>query len=169
MKTFTVHEPPNPPSDRVDRGERLLFVNDGFSWAAVLFTPLWMAAHRLWLPLLAYFGLALLIDAGLAALGVASAWILLLALALQLAVGFEASSLRRWGIERKGWHTVGSVVGRSLGECERRFLDAWLPDQPAIAAPGSAAPAFHDPAGQPRSASVEASARRGWRRLLARS
>ena len=36
MLTFTVHEPPNPPADRVDRAESLVFIKDGFSWAAAL-------------------------------------------------------------------------------------------------------------------------------------
>ena len=50
MLTFTVHEPPDPPADRIDRAERLAFVRDGFSWSAALFTPVWLLAHRLWWP-----------------------------------------------------------------------------------------------------------------------
>ena len=54
MLTFTVHEPPNPPADRVDRAEGLVFIKDGFSWFAALFAPLWLLVHRLWWPLLGY-------------------------------------------------------------------------------------------------------------------
>ena len=54
MQTFTVHEPPNAPADRVDRAESLLFIKDGFSWGAALFGPLWLLAHRLWWPLIGY-------------------------------------------------------------------------------------------------------------------
>ena len=44
MLTFTVHEPPNPPADRIDRAESLVFIKDGFSWIAALFAPLWLLA-----------------------------------------------------------------------------------------------------------------------------
>ena len=54
MLTFTVHEPPDPPADRIDRAEKLVFVKDGFSWAAALFGPLWMIFHRLWWALLGF-------------------------------------------------------------------------------------------------------------------
>ena len=54
MPTFTVHEPPNPPADRIDRAERLVFVKDGFSWLAAVFGPVWLLAHRLWWPFLGY-------------------------------------------------------------------------------------------------------------------
>ena len=54
MLTFTMHEPPNPAADRVDRAESLVFVKDGFSWAAALFAPIWLIVHRLWWPLLGY-------------------------------------------------------------------------------------------------------------------
>ena len=58
MLTFTVHEPPNPPADRVDRAEGLVFIKDGFAWFAALFAPLWLLMHRLWWALLGYVVLA---------------------------------------------------------------------------------------------------------------
>ena len=30
MRTYTVHEQPNPPADRIDRAEKLVFIKDGF-------------------------------------------------------------------------------------------------------------------------------------------
>jgi hypothetical protein len=143
MLTFTVHESPNPPSDRIDRAEGLVLVRDGFSWSAALFAPLWMVAHRLWLPLLGYVVVAALIElvreAGIAA----SDWATIAALALNVLVGFEADTLRRWSLARRGWVTLGSVSGRNREDCERRFFDMWLPSQPVLApasAAGSGAP-----------------------------
>ncbi len=133
MSTYTVHEPPNPPADRVDRAESLVFVKDGFSWLAALFAPLWLIAHRLWWPLLGY---ALLSGAFQLMTYVAAfdqRWMALAGFALNLLVGFEADTLRRWGLERRSWHTVGMVTGRSAVECERRFFDGWLPTQPILA------------------------------------
>jgi hypothetical protein len=144
MLTFTVHERPNFPADRIDRAEGLAFVRDGFSWSAALFAPLWMLAHRLWWPLLGY----VIVVAPIELLGASGlvhpGWITLVLAALHLLIGFEADTLRRWTLARRGWATVGSVSGRTAEDCERRFFDMWLPTQPVITqpgAPGAAAPA----------------------------
>jgi hypothetical protein len=134
MQTFTVHEPPEPPSDRIDRAERLTFVRDGFSWTAAVFAPVWLLAHRLWWALLAY----LAVIAGLQVLNSQTRldpdWLMIAGIALNLLVGFEADTLRRWGLDRRGWQTLGSVTGKNMGECERRFFDEWLVSQPVLAA-----------------------------------
>jgi hypothetical protein len=133
MITCTVHEAPNPPADRIDRAEGLAFVRDGFSWSAALFAPIWLLAHRLWWPLLAY-----LITGGLIQLLaqsdiVEAGWLTLAWAALNLLVGLEADTLRRWSLGRRGWTTLGSVSGRTAEDCERRFFDMWLPAQPVLA------------------------------------
>ena len=51
-------------------------------------------------------------------------------LALSLLIGFEAGTLRRWSLDRRGWSTLGAVSGRNAEDCERRFFDMWLPTQP---------------------------------------
>ena len=133
MPTFTVHEPPHPPADRIDRAASLLFVKDGFSWPAFIFAPFWMLAHRLWWPLLGYVGLSVVFElvrwSGLIDPG----WATLAGFALHLLVGFEADTLRRWKLDRSGWHVLGAVSGRNAADCERRFYDEWLPTQPLIA------------------------------------
>src|SRR5687767_12407826 len=107
MLTFTVHEPPKPLADRIDRAERLAFVRDGFSWSAALFTPIWLLAHRLWWPFAGYVAVQVLI----ALLGqtavVHPGWLTLASLALGLLIGFEADTLRRWQLARNGWSTIG--------------------------------------------------------------
>ena len=139
MRTFTVHEPPNPPADRVDRGEGLVFVKDGFSWAALLFAPLWLLAHRLWLPLLGYVGVVCVLQAGQWLMAGDPEWLTYAMLALHALVGLEAGALREWALDRRGWQNLGAVTGRSLEECERRFMERWLPDQPIIATVDDAA------------------------------
>jgi hypothetical protein len=133
--TFTVHEPPNPPPDRVERAERLVFVKDGFAWMAALFTPLWMIVHRLWWPLLAYLVLSSVAGALQSLLGFDPGWLTLAAIGVAVLIGFEAGTLRRWTLDRRGWRTLGSVSGRNLAECERRFFEGWLPEQPLVTAP----------------------------------
>jgi hypothetical protein len=133
MLTFTVHEPPNPPADRVDRAESLVFVKEGFSWAAALFAPLWLIAHRLWWPLLAFALLSGAFEVIKRFAGIDTGWTGLAVLALNLLVGFEGDTLRRWALERRGWRMLGTVTGRNAAECERRFFETWLPSQPIIA------------------------------------
>lgn len=135
MVTFTVHEPSTPAPDRMDRAESLVFVKEGFTWSAAIFTPIWMIVHRLWWPLVGYvIAIAALEGIRLLAI-VPPAWPSLLSLALHVLVGFEADTLRRWKLDRLGWTMLGSVSGKNAAECERRFFDQWLPDQPVIAPP----------------------------------
>lgn len=144
MPTYTVHEPPNPHADRIDRAESLVFVKDGFSWLAALLAPLWLLAHRLWWPLLGYVLLSGVVQLAGHVAHADQRWIGLIGFGLNLLVGFEADTLRRWGLERRGWRTVGMVTGRSGLDCERRFYDGWLPSQPILA---SAAPRATPPGG----------------------
>ena len=151
----------------------MAFVKDGFSANAALFTPLWLAAHKLWWALAAYLaGLALLVGV-LLAFDVGLEWIALLALAYHVVWGFEADELQRRTLESRGWETVGTVSGRNLAECERRFFDSWLPGQPILTPMSRATPPpppAATPSG-PQSASARPSdppdrRRSVWRRVL---
>lgn len=129
MHVYTVHEPPEGPTDRFDRAESFVFVKDGFNvWAAV-FTPLWLLANRMWLVLIAYAATIGGLKFGLDALGMPSQPVGMMTSALHLLIGLEADTLRRWTLDRAGWRMLGSVTGRNIDECERRFFDAWLPEQ----------------------------------------
>lgn len=130
MLHATVHEPPDAAVDRLDRAEGLTFIGDRFTVSAALFAPLWLLANSLWLGLLLYVAAAAAILIMVLLAGLGPSWLLVLAAALHLIVGLEASSLRRWTLERRGWRTLGTVSGRNIADCERRFLDAWLGDQP---------------------------------------
>lgn len=132
MLTFTVHEPPDPPADRVDRAEGLVFIKDGFAWFAALFAPLWLLMHRLWWALLGYVALAAALQLAQKSGVLTESTTGLVMLAVNLLVGFEAGTLRRWALDRKGWSMLGAVSGRTVDECERRFFDGWLPSQPIL-------------------------------------
>ena len=133
MRTYTIHERPDPAADRIDRAEALVFVKDGFSWPAALFAPIWLIVHRLWWPLLGYILVSIALQVPQQLFDVDQRWLGLAGLAVNLLIGFESDTLRRWGLERRGWHTVGMVSGKTAVECERRFFDAWLPAQPILA------------------------------------
>ena len=141
MPVYTVHEPPRSDDDRDDdaiaHGARVVFVRDGFHFWAFLLAPLWMLRHRMWLELIAWLLLLAGITFALEGLGVAESVGFAVALLLSLLVGIEASSLRRWKLSRRGFASVGVVVGDDLEDAERRFFDGWTEqsEPPARAAP----------------------------------
>jgi hypothetical protein len=45
---------------------------------------------------------------------------------LALLIGFEAGTLRRFSLARRGYRNIGLVVGDDLELAERRFFDSWI-------------------------------------------
>jgi hypothetical protein len=134
IQAYTVHEKPSPAADRIDRAEELIFVRDGFSLAAFLLGPLWMLSKQMWLAFLGYLAASAVILLVVNGTGLDERWGLYGILALHMLIGFEADTLMRWTLGRKGWRLISSVSGASYEECERRFLDNWLKTIPVIAA-----------------------------------
>lgn len=132
VATYTIHEPPHSPADRIGRAETLVFVKDGFSWGAALVPPLWLVTRGEWMALAAYAAAAAVLAGVLAALGAHSEWVVLAVLAFNVLFGFEASALRGWLLARSGWREIATVSGKTRDECERRFFDAWQLSQPAM-------------------------------------
>ncbi|RUP00182.1 DUF2628 domain-containing protein [Hyphomicrobium sp.] len=133
MATYTVHEPPEADSDRVDRGVELEFVKDGFSWLTAICPPLGFIANGLWLMAIAYLAGTGLLAYLLQSLKVSPELSGILFLALNIYLGLEISTFKRWMLDQKGWQMLGVVNGRTMAECERRFFESWLPQQPVIA------------------------------------
>lgn len=131
MVIYTVHEPPNGPANRLESAERLVFVKDGYSWLAALVPPLWLLFKRMWLELAIYAGGTGLMVWALTAMGATNTSNALL-LIVQIIFGFEAGALYSASLERRGWRLVGTVAGRNSEDCERRFLEAWLPTRTEI-------------------------------------
>jgi hypothetical protein len=125
MSVYTVHEPPPKGEKTAADPERFAFVRDGFHFWAFLLTPLWMLWHRLWLALVVYVVLLVAIGIGLSAVGARGGPVYAAAFILALLVGFEAGTLRRWKLARRGWKNLGVVVGDDIEDAEQRFFDAW--------------------------------------------
>ncbi len=53
MPVYTVHAPVAPDASIV-AADRFAFVRDGFHFWAMVFGPLWLLSHRLWLALLGW-------------------------------------------------------------------------------------------------------------------
>ena len=141
MIVCTVHEPADPPADRIERAVALQFVRDGFSPAAAVLAPLWLIGQRAWPPLIGYALAVAAVWALVEVTGARNAWLVLAIVAIHVVVGFEAASIRRLALEARGWHTLGAVAGRNAEECERRFLDGWLAGKSVLPDSGSNLPA----------------------------
>ena len=165
MPVYTVHEPPRKEDDRDDDasriGARFVFVRDGFHFWAFLLAPLWMLRHRMWLELIAYLLLIAGITFGLQSLGVAESAGFAVGLLLSLLVGMEASSLRRWKLSRRGFASVGVVVGDDLEDAERRFFDGWTARERPTARDASAAAVAFLGRPRPRSSGCSRNRKRG--------
>jgi len=125
MSIYTVYEPPLKAHESALDPERFVFVRDGFSFWAFLLAPWWMLRHRLWLALICYVILAVALSIALRLIGASAAVAIIAGALFSLLVGFEAATLRRFGLARRGWRNVGIVVGDDVESAERRFFDAW--------------------------------------------
>jgi Protein of unknown function (DUF2628) len=125
MSIYTVYEPPLKAHESAPDPERFVFVRDGFSFWAFLLAPWWMLRHRLWLALVCYVILAVALSVALRLIGTSAAVAVIAGALFSLLVGFEAATLRRFGLARRGWRNVGIVVGDDVESAERRFFDAW--------------------------------------------
>lgn len=124
--SMTAYDPGTATGSAVARAESLVFVKDGFVMPAFIGAPVWLVGEKLWWPLAAYVasigaivGIVYVFDLPpvIAVLGL---------IAVHLVVAFEAGDLQRAGLEGDGYVTLGTVTGRDVLDCERRFFDLWL-------------------------------------------
>ncbi len=135
MPTYTVHAPPPRAGELESDPERFLFVRDGFYFWAFLLAPLWLLAKRLWLVLLGYVVIAGLIGAGFYGMGAPSLLKFFGSLLVALLIGFEAGTLWRWTLARRGWRTLGFAVGDDEEAAEQRFFGEWAKRAPHLPPP----------------------------------
>jgi hypothetical protein len=142
MPTFTIHQPPPRKDEAVAAPERFVFVRDGFYFWAFVLPPLWLLLHGLWLVLVGYFIVNFAFGVLLFVAGVSATMKFLAGFLVALLMGFEAPSLWRWTLARRGWKTLGFVVGDKAEMAERRFYAEWSnrAAEPAAAVPQAAAP-----------------------------
>jgi hypothetical protein len=108
MKTWTAH---------LRRDAEPVLLREGFSWGAFFFGPLWLAAHRAWIPaalcLLVYV-LVLCLTSGVAASIITPglAWL----------VGLSGHDLRRWSMSHQGFLESYVLIARSEADALARLL-----------------------------------------------
>ena len=119
-KLYTVHL--SPFASGADRGA--VFVREGFSWPACLFSVLWALRHRLWWPAVGIFACLLALAAAEVLLPLDPAAALCLDAAFALVVGFEANDMRRRALAERGYVEKGFARGRTLDEAELGWFSA---------------------------------------------
>ena len=111
MKIYSVHELPGGSLDEA------VFVKQGFSWPAFLFTFAWCLWQRLWvaaaLILVLLTAIVTLFSDGAAAA---------LTLVVSLAMGCWANDLRRRALLAAGYRETQLVPGRNLEDAELRYF-----------------------------------------------
>lgn len=128
MSLFAIYAKPAAPDlPQTLANEEVEVIKDRFSIFACLLTPIWCVWHKLWLELVAYVGVAFVL--GFVAFFVgesASAWVGFLVAVL---IGLEASSIRGYALQRKGYLFKGGVLAQSERDAEWRYVAGQL-DQP---------------------------------------
>ncbi len=132
MTTYMVMLPPGAdnPVASTETAERIKFIPDRFSWIAFIFSPFYLLWHRMWLPLIAYMAITVGLEVAALQLNIAAPSIA--AFAVSVLLGFEASALRRWSLEGKGWRMMDVASGNDREEAELRFFHRQLTPKPAI-------------------------------------
>ena len=126
MPTYTIHAPPPKIGASAFDPERFVFVRDGFHFWAFALGPVWLLLHRLWLSLVIYVIGYGLIGIGLAVLRASTGAQIFVGLLIAVLIGFEAPSIWRWTLARRGWATLGFLVAEDSETAERRFFAQWV-------------------------------------------
>jgi hypothetical protein len=127
MQTYTVYEKRVASEELGERAQGLVFVREGFVYLALFLPALWFLFNGLWRGLLLYLVLSLGLVTALVQLGFNEQIVGLAGTVLNLIFAFEARDIQRASLERRGYVLQAVVSGRSLAECEQRFITEWLP------------------------------------------
>lgn len=133
MRTYTVHELSGAPAD----GRGIVFVREGFSWPAAVFTLLWLLVKRLWIAAAFWFALSVGVALSAKALGASEELIFAVNFVMQGFLAVAAHDIERWTLRRRGYREIGIASGPDLLSAERDFFRHWT--RP-IAAAAPAAP-----------------------------
>ena len=110
MTTYSIYAKPNDKT-----AADAIFVCDGFSWGAFVFTWAWALWNRMWIVA------AVVISAMLVASLLPPTPQILLSLAVNILMGLHANDLLSWSLTRRGFSEIGLSNGGSLEEAELQF------------------------------------------------
>jgi hypothetical protein len=101
----------------VRQGAAPVLVREGFSWGALVFGPIWLAANRAWVPaVLAAVAGVLILFLAPETLSVA------LLSALILLLGLSGHDLHRWSLDHRGYLLAQVIAARNEMEALQLLL-----------------------------------------------
>ena len=121
MATYEIHGR-EASGDREAALLALRATKAGFSFAAFVFGPFWLAARRLWLPLIVY-GIAAVVAFALVVFGILGLGAaVVLAFVSGLFIGFEGSGWRSDALTRRGAPVLDVIEASGAEEAVERFV-----------------------------------------------
>ena len=94
-----------------------MLVREGFSFAAFLFGPFWLLAHRAWIPGVLALCAAIALRFAPGSTG------MLAALALAWLLGLTGFDLWRWSLERRGFTAAHVIAASDADRALARLLE----------------------------------------------
>jgi hypothetical protein len=148
MKSYTLHVPPDAQPGDAEALEQAELVKDGFAWGAFFLTFLWFFYHRLWLAGLGVLLALIALGVVFKVLAVPPFQATLAEILVQCLIALEASSLRRWTLERRGQPAIDIVTASDRDEAALKAYARWIgpaapsrmPARPALAPAAPLAP-----------------------------
>lgn len=129
MTVYSVYQPPSMAEDVESRAEGLVFVKEGFSWAALLVPAIWLLYKRMWIEFAVFVAVLVLLGWLTGSSEAGKTLFSSLSLGLFVLLAFEANDLYGDALERRGYRLAGVASGKSRDEAELQFFRAWLPEQ----------------------------------------
>lgn len=130
MATWSVLTRALPGDTGTDAAERVAFVREKFSWAALFLAPLVLLRYRLWLAFAAYVAASLVIGIAVARADLPDAIGTVVMAGFNLLLAFELPALRVRKLTAKGYAEEGVVIAEDREEAEQRFFAHWTARQP---------------------------------------
>jgi hypothetical protein len=110
MRTYTAHIKPDGPA---------VLLLEGWSWGAALFGPLWLLAHRAWVPAVLHLAASVVL-----LVVVPSGLVWLVVTVIALLTGLLGRDLVRWSLARRGFALVHVLAARDEDAALGRLLAA---------------------------------------------
>jgi hypothetical protein len=122
QKTFAVYAKP----DEDDPLTTTVFVKEGFSFLAYIFTFFWALYYKIWWLVVFCFvfqvGKQFMIEYGM----LSEQSDIIISMAYMVLIGFQAQDWYGKDLERKGYSLIGIVMARNLDDARQRFFDKYI-------------------------------------------
>jgi len=129
MTTYSIYAKAN---DRA--AAEAIFLPDGFSWGAFVFTWVWALWNRMWIVAVIVLSVMFIASA------LPAVPQFLLSLGVSIVMGLHGNDLLGWSLARRGHSEIALSNGGSLEEAELRFYA----DGVDVSRPASPLPVTHD-------------------------